>query len=148
MKRALRCDKMTLAALEASLRLYADPDQLAQKVPGIRLLTRADDDIANTARHVVDAVSAALGDQGGATVEPCQSQIGSGALPVDRLSSSAIVIRSSKRAGRELTRISRAFRQLPIPVVGRITDDAIWFDVRCLEEPDAFIENLKSLSLS
>ena len=47
-----------------------------------------------------------------------------------------------------LIKLAKAFRGLPIPVIGRITDDALWFDMRCLEDEGSFIENLKELTLA
>ena len=76
------------------------------------------------------------------------SQVGSGALPVDTLDSVAIklVKPGQRRPGKALKQLASAFRQLPIPVIGRIEDDALWFDLRCLEDETEFLENLGSLS--
>ncbi len=144
MKRAMRCDKMTLAALEATLRLYANPDALVQRVPGLRLLTRTEQEIGETATSVIDAIRSSVPEQFEVEVRPCSSQIGSGALPVDTLPSRAIVITPQKRSGRVLASLSHSFRSLPTPVVGRISDGALWFDLRCLEDADAFVTNLES----
>ena len=79
---------------------------------------------------------------------PVQSQIGSGALPSDTLASAAlkITVSGKRRPGKALIRLAKAFRNLPIPVIGRITDDALWFDMRCLEDEGSFIENLEELT--
>ena len=65
------------------------------------------------------------------------SQIGSGALPVENLPSFGLRIypASGKHAGRQLTRLEARFRALPRPVIGRLHDDALWLDLRCLEHP-------------
>jgi L-seryl-tRNA(Ser) seleniumtransferase len=76
------------------------------------------------------------------------SQVGSGALPSKRLASAAVKITLPRqnRPSKALIRLAQAFRDLPIPVIGRITDDALWFDLRCLEDESGFIANLEGLN--
>jgi L-seryl-tRNA(Ser) seleniumtransferase len=151
MKRAMRCDKMTIAALASVLRLYADPDRLVERVPTLRLLARQADDIAATAARILPSLAARFGDAAMVAIAPCQSQIGSGSLPAERLPSQALVIRPAggKRAGAALKRIAASFRALPVPVIGRLQDDAFWLDLRCLEPGDeaAFLAQLDVLEL-
>ena len=82
------------------------------------------------------------------SVDDCQSQIGSGALPVDLLPSAALVARpvAARGKGRALQRLAAALRALPRPVVGRIADDALWLDLRCLEDETGFAAQLKELA--
>ena len=72
------------------------------------------------------------------TVEPMFSQIGSGALPVDVLPSYGLVVRAAngKRNGRQLGKLEKSLREMPRPVLGRIADDALRLDLRCLEARD------------
>ncbi|MBS1160564.1 MAG: L-seryl-tRNA(Sec) selenium transferase [Proteobacteria bacterium] len=134
LKRALRVGKMTLAALEATLRLYCDPDRLAERLPTLRLLTRPANEIAALGQRLLPDVQAALGELATVSVEDCSSQIGSGALPVERLPSAALVIRpTAKRSGKALLAIEAAFRRLPRPVIGYVRDAAYHLDLRCLE---------------
>jgi L-seryl-tRNA(Ser) seleniumtransferase len=142
MKRAMRCDKLTIAALDAVLRLYADPDRLAQRVPAIRLLARPASEIEMLARRMQPVVAAWLRGRAEVDVIAVQSQIGSGSLPVDLLPSCALrmVPAGGKRAaGRVLEGIAAAFRALPVPVIGRIADGAFLLDLRCLEDEAEFI---------
>jgi L-seryl-tRNA(Ser) seleniumtransferase len=150
MKRALRIDKIRLAALEATLKLYRDPDRLAERLPTVRLLARSKKDIEAAARRLLPAVAAKTGDAFEVTVAACMSQIGSGALPMEKLSSAglAIRLRGGKRGGRALTALSNALRALPVPVVGHIDDNALILDLRCLEDEKAFIANLVALDPS
>ena len=152
LKRAMRCDKMTIAALSTVLNLYRDPDRLVERVPALRLLARRRDDIEATAQRLAPLLQEAGGDL--VTVEclPCQSQIGSGSMPEERLDSVAVVVRpmAAKGVGSALKRIAAAFRALPVAVIGRVQDDAFWLDCRCLEPADeaAFTGQLCGLALS
>jgi L-seryl-tRNA(Ser) seleniumtransferase len=144
MKRALRLDKGRIAALEAVLRLYLDPERLRERLPTLRLLTRPAGEIEALAERLRPAVQAYAGDRAQVSVDACASQVGSGSLPVDRLPSAALRITSSivKPAA-----IAKALRALPIPVIGRIHDDAVWFDLRCLEDEAAFLAQLEGRTL-
>jgi len=95
MKRALRLDKMRIAALEATLRLYRDPDSLARHLPTIRLLAASQPEIEARARRMVRAVQASIVPLFSVAVVACQSQIGSGALPTVTLPSAGLAIRPS-----------------------------------------------------
>ena len=148
LKRALRVGKTTLAALEATLRLYRDPDRLCERVPTLRLLTRPVADITALADRLAPAVQAAVGGLASVSVQPCSSQIGSGALPIERLPSAALVLRpTGKKPGKALLALEAAFRALPTPVIGHVRDDAYHLDLRCLEALDEarFVAQLADL---
>jgi L-seryl-tRNA(Ser) seleniumtransferase len=130
LKRAMRLDKGRLAALECVLRLYLDPDRLTETLPALRLLTRSAEAIEATARRVCPAISAWLPGRD-VRVEPCRSQIGSGALPIDLLASSAVSI-----GGGGLEKLASVLRSLPRPVIGRVARGRLFLDCRCLEEAD------------
>jgi L-seryl-tRNA(Ser) seleniumtransferase len=144
MKRALRLDKGRIAALESVLRLYLDPERLRERLPTLRLLTRPVGEIRTLAERLYPVVQNYVGDKAQVKVEDCASQVGSGSLPVDRLPSAALRISSSdvKPAA-----IAKALRALPIPVIGRIHDDAVWLDLRCLEDEAAFVGQLEGRKL-
>jgi L-seryl-tRNA(Ser) seleniumtransferase len=149
MKRALRVDKMVLAALEAVLRLYADPDRLRQELPTIRWLTRPVSDIDAQAQRILPGIAAAIGDNIPARVVTCSSQIGSGSLPVDLLPSAGVAIggAATKDKGPGAEKIAAAFRALPRPVIGRINEGAFVMDLRCLEDEADFLAQLGQLRL-
>jgi L-seryl-tRNA(Ser) seleniumtransferase len=146
LKRALRCGKLTLAALEATLRLYRDSDAPAERLPALRLLMRPAEAIAATGQRVLPAVASVCVGRVAVDLRPCLSQIGSGALPVDRLPSWALVLQPNGRDGKGLAALERAFRALPIPVLGRLAEDALWFDLRCLASAEDETEFRKQLA--
>jgi len=149
MKRALRIDKIRLAAAEATLRLYRDPDRLPERLPTIRLLTRPREEIEVLARRLAAPIAEAVGQDFSVAVIRCASQIGSGALPQETIASAGIAIRSARRrpSGRGLDAVAAAFRNLPIPVIGRIADQAFLLDLRSLEDETGFVRNLAALQL-
>ena len=148
MKRAMRVDKVTLAALGAVLRLYSDPDRLPERLPALRLLMRERTAIAALARSVAQALAPRLDGIAAVQVVDCASQIGSGALPVEALPSAALSITPLDGSGRTLERLAAAFRALPLPVIGRVADGALLFDLRCLEDPAQLIDQLHTLRIA
>jgi L-seryl-tRNA(Ser) seleniumtransferase len=151
LKRALRVGKLTLAALEAVLRLYRDPDRLHQRLVTLRLLTRPEAEMRAAAGRLLPSLEAALaGLPVTVDIATLRSQIGSGSLPVDRLPSAGLAIRPQGRKGGVLLRIEAALRGLPRPVIGRIEDGALLLDLRCLDVHDeaAFAANLGQLACS
>ena len=69
----------------------------------------------------------------------------SGALPVDRLPSAALRLSISKKNSElRISDISAALRALPVPVIGRVHDDALWLDLRCLEDEAGFAAQLRA----
>jgi L-seryl-tRNA(Ser) seleniumtransferase len=150
MKRALRVDKMTLAALAAVLGLYADPARLAERLPTLRLLARPEAEIRALAERLLPSLAEALGDAATVEVVPCQSQIGSGAVPVDLLPSAGLALRpkgARRGGGAALRRLVEAFRVLPVPVIGRVHEGALHLDLRCLEDEAGFTDQLTRLDL-
>ncbi len=149
MTRAMRPDKITLAALQAVLQLYTNPIRLVKELPALRWLTRDLSEIDQQAARLAPVVQRHC-KKFEVTVERSFSQVGSGAMPIDRLESAGLrfALPEVRRPGKALNKLARAFRELPIPVIGRIDDDALWFDLRCLEDEAEFIDNLQGLTIS
>jgi L-seryl-tRNA(Ser) seleniumtransferase len=148
MKRALRLDKIRLAALEAVLKLYRDPDRLPQMLPTLRYFSRSLADISAAAERLKGPITTAVRPGFTVHVVRCTSQIGSGALPLETLPSAGIAIApvGRKGAGTRLEAVANAFRALPVPVIGRVHDGALLLDLRCLDDESAFSGQLSGLA--
>ena len=148
--RALRPDKITLAALQSVLALYEDPSRLSETLPSLRLLGRPRAEIEAQARRVRPALAACLGADWTVEVVRCRSQIGSGALPVDRLPSAGLrcAPASGAKRGRssKLQALAAALRALSVPVIGRVHDGALTLDFRCLDDEADFVAQLDRLA--
>jgi len=145
--RAIRPDKITLAALQAVLSLYANPVRLQTELPALRWLSRDPVEINKIACRIAPVLQKQCTDFA-VEVTRTTSQVGSGALPTAKLESFGLAITQCgkrKRSGRFLKLLAKAFRELPIPVIGRITDDELIFDLRCLENESEFIQNFECL---
>ena len=149
MARALRADKMTIAALEATLALYEDLDTLPQRLPALRLLTRPAEEIAGQARRLAPALAAALGDGFSVEVTALQSQIGSGAQPVAALESAGLAVAPrppGRGADARLRGLAAALRRLERPTVAALRDGRLCLDLRCLDDEDLFVRQLAALA--
>ena len=147
MKRALRVSKLPLAALEATLMLYLRPERLARDLPTLRLLTRPQASIRAMAVVLHPRMASALAPRFNVEVVDLLGQIGSGSLPIDRLPSAGLAVAPAARKGigRALDELSRTLRGLPVPVIGRISEDRLLLDLRCLEEASGLLEQLPAL---
>ena len=149
MKRAMRLSKLPLAALEATLRLYLQPERLTTQLPTLRWLTRPQSEIARMARTLRDPLARALSPRYRVDEASLISQIGSGSLPVETLPSAGLAIepvQAGKRGtGTALEALSTALRALPCPIVGRIADDRLLLDCRCLDAADDVLTQLPQL---
>jgi L-seryl-tRNA(Ser) seleniumtransferase len=149
MKRALRMSKLPLAALEATLSLYLRPERLAKDLPTLRLLTRPADAIREMAEALLPAVQAAVSPRFTVEVVSLLGQIGSGSLPVERLPSAGLALApagtAKKGLGTALDKLATALRGLQLPVIGRIAEDRLLLDLRCLEDSAPFMAQLDEL---
>jgi len=148
MKRALRLSKLPFAALEATLRLYLRPERLVQDLPTLRLLTRPQAQIQALAAQLLPLVAAAVQPRFHVQPVSLQSQIGSGSLPVERLPSAGLALSAADGRGRTLEALATTLRALPLPVIGRIHDDRLLLDLRCLEDPAQLTSQLPALAES
>jgi L-seryl-tRNA(Ser) seleniumtransferase len=147
LKRALRVDKMTMAALASVLALYRDPQRLRERLPALRLLTRPLDEIRACADRLLEPIRQAVGSTTTVAAIACVSEVGSGALPAREIPSAGLALRpvAARGAGAALQHLADTFRQLPTPVIGRLHEGAFVLDLRCLDDEAAFIAQLPAL---
>ena len=146
MKRALRVDKMRIAALSCVLELYTDEDRLCEQLPTLKHLLRCPKQLHELALRLQPLLKSVLPFAMNVSVEQTQSQVGSGALPTHTIESVALSIGlSSAEKFLTLSAIETILRKLPIPIIGRIHADRLWLDLRCLDDEDSFSKQLHQL---
>lgn len=131
--RALRLDKMTLAALEATLRLYLDPERVMREIPTLRMLTRGPEEVAVRARLMVDRIVAATGDALWVSAMPDVSRAGGGALPMADIPTTVVMLAPRTMSANDL---EERLRLGSPTIVARIKDDHVVLDPRTLTEAE------------
>ncbi|QGG46952.1 L-seryl-tRNA(Sec) selenium transferase [Heliorestis convoluta] len=128
--RALRVDKLTLVALEETLKLYIHPEKAKQRIPALCLLYRSLEDIEKRAQAVMKELKK-LDESWSIELVPGTSQVGGGTLPEMELPTWLIQFRSKDISTQELADV---LRSLEIPVIGRLRDQAFCIDMRTIRE--------------
>jgi len=131
--RALRIDKMTLAALETTLRLYRDEDQAVGLIPTLRMLTMDSTELVNRATRLADDLHSIGGSRLTINLVELSSKAGGGALPLLELPSKCLKI---KIQGLSANKLEKNLRRNSPPIIGRIEDDAYVIDPRTLLDDD------------
>ncbi|MBI5561783.1 MAG: L-seryl-tRNA(Sec) selenium transferase [Deltaproteobacteria bacterium] len=139
LKRALRAGKLTLAALEATLRLYLNEETLADTLPTLRALTRPLAEIEEAAQKAATLLRAGLGDGFTVTVEDGVSVVGGGTLPGRGIPTKAVAITHARKGP---DAIARAFLANDPPILGRINKDRFLLDMRTVERPEDAVASL------
>ncbi len=132
--RALRLDKMTLAALEATLRLYLDPDRAIAQIPTLRMLTEPVAFVESRARALAGEIAQACGDAYAIEVEADVSRAGGGALPMADIPTSVVTLAARDMSANEL---EESLRLGEPTIVARIRDDRVVLDPRTLSDSEA-----------
>ncbi len=131
--RALRIDKMTLAALEATLHLYRDESKAVSAIPTLHMLTIPPRIIANRARRLLNRLRK-LGDgRLEAVIINASSRVGGGALPLQELPTRCVGVILT---GLSANRIDRIMREATSPIIGRIEDDVFVMDMRTVQDEE------------
>ncbi len=133
MARAMRVDKLTLAALEATLALYREPSRAVRAIPALAMLTAPPDEI----RARAAALAAAVG--GDARVDASEATVGGGAFPTARIPSSAVTL------GGDIESLEHRLRDHALPVIATLREGRLWLDLRSVprEHDDALTGRLR-----
>ncbi len=131
LNRALRIDKLTLAAIESTLRLYLKPDEAVRKLRGLRCLTEPVEDVAKRARRLCSALRRSTGDKFSFRTREGKSLSGGGALPLQEIPTFLVVVKSGKFKAEQ---IEKSLRFSETPVITRIEDDEVLLDLRTISD--------------
>lgn len=133
--RALRVDKLTLAALEATLRLYRDQYAAFQSVPTLRMISLSQDELNERAREISSMIQRADTEQRlRVEVRNSHSQVGGGSLPAQNLPTFVVAVSGT---GISAQKIEKFLRKNDPPIIGRIESDQFLMDTRTLLPGDA-----------
>jgi L-seryl-tRNA(Ser) seleniumtransferase len=136
MHRALRCGKLTVAALEATLRLYLESPDIVRDIPALAAFARPTAELERVGALALDALGRALGADYQLSLEDSTSQIGSGALPADEIATKVIAVRSMRESA---AAIAAGFRAARPPIIGRIRDGTFLLDLRTITDPEDLV---------
>lgn len=144
MMRALRTDKLVLAALEATLALYRD-GRAVDAIPTWSMLSVRSDELEATARALLERIEMPAKCDVEVTVTACTSTVGGGTMPCSSLPSFGLALRSTDRDAHEL---ESRLRARPVPVVARVVDDRVVLDLRTVagEHIDELVEAIQTLT--
>jgi L-seryl-tRNA(Ser) seleniumtransferase len=131
--RPLRCDKVTLALLESTLRLFLQPEHLLQTHPVWRMLTEKPEVVKARAIQLQRALAENCGAAIETIIRASEAEAGSGALPIEKIPSFAVGLRSSIYSAAEL---AKRFRLAAISVFGYLRDDYFWLDARAIHDDE------------
>lgn len=131
--RAFRVDKLTFAALEATLKLYIDPEQAVKDIPTLQMLTVSIDQLEKKARRLVRSLKQKLADKAQINLDKGYSQVGGGAMPTEDIPSILVTIQPIKNS---VTHLEEKLRLGEIPVLARIQKDQLLIDVRTVKDEE------------
>ena len=145
LQRALRCGKLTLAALEATLRLYRQSPDITASIPTLKAFTRSLEDIRAIGEQTLPKLRGVLGGGFRVALQDSTAQIGSGALPTEELPTVVITVEHQKLSANA---VAQKFRAANPPIIGRIKDDRFLLDLRTIFDPEDLIPNFADGSLN
>jgi L-seryl-tRNA(Ser) seleniumtransferase len=142
LNRALRIDKLTLAALESVLRLYLDESRALQEIPTLAMIATSVEVVWNRAHTLFKKCGRLLAEQSTFLLAQTYSRVGGGAMPEQNLDSWAVIVQPKNI---KVSQLERRLRQAPLPVIGRIEEDHFLLDARTVadDEIDLLVESLQ-----
>ena len=143
LKRVLRCDKVILAGLEATLRLYLNPEKLSERLPTLRLLTKSVEQLRADAECLKARLESRLNADFQLQIEDSLAQIGSGSQPMERIPSVAVTL--SEKTPQKLSALSTRFKQLSQPIIGRMENGKLWLDLRSVADIETLLNTVDEL---
>jgi L-seryl-tRNA(Ser) seleniumtransferase len=141
LQRALRCGKLTLAALEATLRRYRQSPNIVEEIPTLRAFTRSVEEVRAMGQSLLAKLESTLGKEFHLALQDSTSQIGSGAMPTEELPTVVITVENAKLSANA---IAKRFRQASPPIIGRIQDDKFLLDLRTTFDINDLIPKFRS----
>jgi L-seryl-tRNA(Ser) seleniumtransferase len=136
--RAFRCGKLSLSALEATLKLFLAPDALRERHPIYRMLSLTPDELGRRAKKLASSLRKSLPPDVRLIVEGSGSQVGSGAVPVETIPTKVLAVSAPSLSPDNLAARLRRFNP---PIFARISKDAVLFDFRTIQpEEDVLVE--------
>ena len=143
LKRVLRCDKVILAGLEATLRLYLNPEKLSERLPTLRLLTKSVEQLRADAERLKARLESRLNADFQLQIEDSLAQIGSGSQPMERIPSVAVTL--SEKTPQKLSALSTRFKRLSQPIIGRMENGKLWLDLRSVADIETLLNTVDEL---
>lgn len=143
LKRVLRCDKVILAGLEATLRLYLNPEKLSERLPTLRLLTKSVEQLRADAERLKARLESRLNADFQLQIEDSLAQIGSGSQPMERVPSAAVTL--SEKTPQKLSALSTRFKRLSQPIIGRMENGKLWLDLRSVADIETLLNTVDEL---
>jgi L-seryl-tRNA(Ser) seleniumtransferase len=135
--RVVRCGRLTLAALAATLKLYHHPSRLGSDLPTLRYLTRTVEEMTDCARHAVAMLTVSLGAGYRVGLVKSESRVGGGALSAAALPSIAVCVEHEGKTGSEIAEI---FRKSDPPILGRLEKGRFLLDLRMITDPQDLVQ--------
>jgi len=146
LNRALRIDKLTLAALEATLIQYLHPDQAAREIPTLRALMMPFTDVAKRAKKLAALLRLAGIDGLAVALRKGVSAVGGGALPMQEIETMLVAV---QYAGLSSVQLEEKLRRMEVPIIARIDEDEVLFDVRTVRDDEFGVirDGLKTIAV-
>jgi L-seryl-tRNA(Ser) seleniumtransferase len=133
LNRALRIDKLTLAALESVLRLYLDETLALKEIPTLAMIVASEELVLNRANTLIEKCKCLLSEQAVFSLERTCSQVGGGAMPEHNIDSWAVSVQPKTI---NVSHLEKLLRRAPTPVIGRTVDDSVFLDMRTVADEE------------